>query len=169
MSTFYGLPEVGAQVTLLTHLAIRDDAHVLYGFAKEAERELFRALLRVTGVGARIALGILSGMSTQEFGRSVQAADTAALIRLPGVGRKTAERLVVELRDRLTQPPLASGGMPLSPGSQAPDSPVNEAVSALVTLGYRPAEADRMVRQVEATESTSEALIRAALKAAARP
>ena len=171
MSTFYGLPEVGAKVTLLTHLAIRDDAHVLYGFAKEAERELFRALIRVTGVGAKMALAILSGMSAEDFARCVQAADTATLTRLPGVGKKTAERLVVEMRDRLDHLQGGAGATaavfsPVTPGAAL--SPVSEAVSALVALGYRPAEAERMIRGVDGPDLNSEELIRAALKAAAR-
>lgn len=109
MSTFYTLPEVGAKATLLTHLAIRDDAHVLYGFAKERDRELFRSLLKVSGVGAKMALAILSGMDAESFARCVQAADTAALTRLPGVGKKTAERLIVEMRDRLDRLEIVPG------------------------------------------------------------
>jgi Holliday junction DNA helicase RuvA len=169
MSTFYTLPELGAQVTLLTHLAIRDDAHVLYGFARETERDLFRALLRVSGVGPRLALAILSGMTAEEFARCVQAGDTAALVRLPGIGKRTAERLVIEMRDRVDH---------LSPGQDAPaaltpalsraDRPADEAISALIALGYRPAEAQRMIRAVEAPDLSSEELIRAALKAAAK-
>jgi len=169
MSTFYALPDTGAQVTLLTHLAIRDDAHVLYGFAKERDRELFRALLKVSGVGAKMALGVLSGMDAEEFAGAVQAGDTAALVRLPGVGKKTAERLVVEMRDRLDQigvrPALAA--MPAA-GQAVDESPADEAISALVALGYKPAEAQRMIRKVETPEMHSEALIRAALKAAAK-
>ena len=170
MSTFYVLPEVGAKVTLLTHLSIRDDAHMLYGFSAEGERELFRALLKISGVGARMALAILSGMNAEEFTRCVQAADTAALMRLPGVGKKTAERLIVEMRDRL-------GPLELIPGAAASYSPVavpavespsSEALSALMALGYRPAEAERMVRKVETPELSSEELIRAALKAAVK-
>lgn len=171
MSTFYVLPETGASITLLTHLAIRDDAHVLYGFAEEAERELFRALLKVSGVGAKMALAILSGMRADEFARCVQAGDTATLVRLPGVGKKTAERLVVEMRDRLDQmgmaPALAAG--PVSVGKARGGSAAAEAVSALVALGYKPAEAERMIRKVESPESDSEQMIRAALKAAAKP
>ncbi len=170
MSTFYLLPEAGSKVTLLTHLAIRDDAHVLYGFAREAERELFRALLKVNGVGAKMALAILSGMSADEFAACVQAADTAALTRLPGVGKKTAERLIVEMRDRLDKLGVVPGAViAAAPArARAPETPSSEAVSALVALGYKPADAERMIRQVEAPESSSEALIRAALKAAAK-
>ncbi len=169
MSTFYALPETGAQITLLTHLAIRDDAHVLYGFAKEGERELFRALLKVSGVGAKMALGVLSGMNAEEFARAVQAGDIASLVRLPGVGNKTAERLVVEMRDRLDKlgvtPALAA--MPAA-AEVARKSAAGEAVSALESLGYRPVEAQRMIRGVETPEANSEELIRAALKAAAK-
>ncbi len=169
MSTFYVLPESGEEVTLLTHLAIRDDAHVLYGFAKAAERELFRALLKVNGVGAKMALAILSGMEADEFARCVQAGDTASLVRLPGVGKKTAERLVVEMRDRLEQMGVAPSLTPMSPRLETPQvSAGNEAVSALVALGYKPAEAERMVRAVDDSELSSEELIRKALKAAAR-
>lgn len=171
MSTFYNLPELGGQVTLLTHFAVRDDAQVLYGFAKEAERELFRALLKISGVGGKMALSILSSMSTDEFVRGIQTGDIGGLVRIPGVGKRTAERLIVELRDRFGQipsldssglPPVAAG--PLSPAA----SPATEAVGALVALGYRPPDAERMVRQVEAPDLSSEDLIRAALKAAAR-
>jgi Holliday junction DNA helicase RuvA len=167
MSTFYALPEVGASATLLTHLSVREDAHVLYGFAKEGERELFRALLRVSGVGAKMALAILSGMSAEEFARCVQVADIGALTRLPGVGKRTAERLVVEMRDRLDQVGRFPGAVPRAAAGAAPaaSSPGGDAVSALVALGYKPAEAERMVRGVEAPGLGSEELIRAALKA----
>lgn len=170
MSTFYALPDAGNKVTLLTHLAIRDDAHVLYGFAKEGERELFRALLKVNGVGAKMALGILSGMNAEEFARCVQAADSASLVRLPGVGKKTAERLIVEMRDRLDQLEVTPGAAPApAPAAvQRQESPADEAVSALVALGYKPVEAQRMIRTVEAPGLDSEELIRAALKGAAK-
>jgi len=169
MSTFYALPEAGAKVTLLTHLAIRDDAHVLYGFAREAERELFRALLKVNGVGAKMALAILSGMSADEFSACVQAADTAALTRLPGVGKKTAERLIVEMRDRLDKLGVFPGAaLPAAAGASRGEAPSAEAVSALVALGYKAGDAERMIRQVEKAGLSSEEMIRAALKAAAR-
>jgi len=169
LSTCFVLPETGAQITLLTHLAIRDDAHVLYGFAKESERELFRALLKVSGVGAKMALGVLSGMTAEEFARAVQAGDTAALVRLPGVGKKTAERLVVEMRDRLDQMGVVPSLEALPTTVAAPvESAADEAIAALAALGYKPAEAQRMIRKVEAPEMNSEELIRAALKAAAK-
>jgi Holliday junction DNA helicase RuvA len=169
MSTFYDLPAVGAAVLLHTHLVIREDAHVLYGFAREAERALFRALLRVSGVGPKMALAILSGMNADEFSRCVQRDDTAALSRLPGIGKKTAERLIIEMRDRLARlddDALAGAVRARAAGAGAP-SAVEDAVSALVALGYKAPEASRMVRAVAADGLGSEDLIRAALKAAA--
>ncbi len=169
MSTFYELPAVGAAVLLHTHLVVREDAHVLYGFAREAERGLFRSLLRVSGVGPKMALAILSGMNADEFARCVQRDDTAALSRLPGIGKKTAERLIVEMRDRLSRledEAFVAVARPQSAGGGAP-SAVEDAVSALIALGYKAPEASRMVRAVAAEGQGSEDLIRAALKAAA--
>jgi holliday junction DNA helicase RuvA len=164
MSTFYELPETGQAVHLLTHLLVREDAHVLFGFATEAERQLFRSLIKVSGVGARIALAILSGISVEAFARCVQSGDVAALTRIPGVGRKTAERLIVEMRDRLEQAGSAlAKSMPAGEAISAAD----EAFSALVALGYRGAEAQRLLKLVEGKHTTEE-LIRAALQAAAR-
>ena len=171
MSTFYDLPAVGETVTLVTHLAVREDAQVLYGFLRESERALFRGLLKVTGVGARMALAILSGMDAQRFARCVEQQDVAALIRLPGIGRKTAERLIVEMRDRLdglAGGPAAerSGPMPPTAGE---DSALTDAVSALIALGYKPADANRMARAVNDGAKTSEELIRAALRSVSQP
>lgn len=163
MTTFYDLPPVGHEVTLYTHLAVREDAHTLYGFVRLADRTLFRHLLKVNGVGARLALGILSGMDAGQFIACVQAGDTAALVRLPGIGKKTAERLVIELRDRLA----AETGVAAAPAGAVglpPASPVEDAVSALVGLGYKPQEASRMVRAVSAKDLSSEELIRQALQ-----
>ena len=167
MSTFSGLPAAGEPVTLLTHLAVREDAHILYGFATEAERGLFRSLLKVTGVGAKMALAILSGMDAQEFHRCVHSDDLAALTRLPGIGRKTAQRLVVEMRDRLDAPAAAGAGRPVAGPGGAGEEPVAEAVSALIALGYKPADAGRMVRGVRSEGLGSEEIIRAALQRAA--
>ena len=167
MSTFYNLPAVGEQVILFTHLAIRDDAHVLYGFASESERSLFRSLLKVSGVGAKMALAILSGMSADEFAACVQAQDTAALVRLPGIGKKTAERLIVEMKDRLDK--LELGDVTAQPKGAAPaveHSPVADAVGALIALGYKANDASRMVRGIECEGLSSEEIIRASLKAA---
>jgi len=168
MSTFYQLPALGQQVSLFTHLAIRDDAHVLYGFAGEAERSLFRSLLKVSGVGAKMALAILSGMSVDDFARCVQASDSASLVRLPGIGKRTAERLIVEMRDRLEIAAVGGGGSVVAPlPGDVPMTPVTEAVEALVSLGYKPMEASRMVRAVQSQGLSSEEIIRAALKGAA--
>jgi Holliday junction DNA helicase RuvA len=164
MSTFFHLPPVGAEVSLLTHLVVREDAHVLYGFATEEERRLFRSLIRVSGVGPKIALALLSGMSVAAFTRCVQSEDVAALTRVPGVGRKTAERLIVEMRDRIAPPPPAGGAAAVPAG----DTPEGEAYGALVALGYRPAEATRLLKAVEPGEYTTEELIRRALQGAAR-
>jgi len=164
MTTFYDLPATGGVVTLYTHLAVREDAHLLYGFAKVTDRDLFRHLLRVNGVGARLALTILSGMDAGAFAGCIQAGDTAMLVRLPGVGRKTAERLIVEMRDRLDSLAgitLARPGIAARPTS----SPLEDAVTALIGLGYKPQEASRMVRAIDTAELSSEEIIRAALQA----
>ena len=163
MSTFYDLPMDDRPVTLYTHLAIREDAHVLYGFVREGDRGLFRALLKVSGVGGKVALAILSGMSADEFALCVQADDVAALTRLPGIGKKTAERLIVEMRDRLERVTVGTPAGAGPVGAQA--GPDSDAVSALEALGYRPAEAARMVRGVKADGMGTEEIIRAALKA----
>lgn len=163
MSTFYVLPASGERVRLLTHLVVREDAHVLFGFATAAERELFRSLLKVSGVGPRIALGILSGMNAEAFARSVHEQDAAALTRIPGVGRKTAERLIVEMKDRLAAPAGAGIAVPGAPAGGAE----SEAFGALLALGYKPAEATRMLKS--AGEGTTEELIRRALQAVAGP
>lgn len=165
MSTFYVLPAGDGEVVLHTHLAVREDAHILYGFAREADRTLFRALLKVSGVGGKMALGVLSGMTAEEFGQAVQASDIAALTRLPGVGKKTAERLVVEMRDKLDTigvlPPAAG---PAASGATAPAGADQDAVAALIALGYKPPEASRMVRQVFEEGMDTETVIREALK-----
>ncbi len=169
MSTFYGLPGVGSEVGLFTHLVVREDAHVLFAFATERERSLFRELIKVSGVGPRIALGILSGATVDEFHRCVEAQDAAALTRIPGIGRKTAERLIVEMRDRLK---ALAVGMPFQvkgPAGgavQAAPSPQAEAFSALVALGYKPPEVTRLLQKVDPSVTTTEELIRHALRAA---
>jgi Holliday junction DNA helicase RuvA len=165
MTTFYDLPAVGEEVTLFTHLAVRDDAHTLYGFAKLNDRDLFRSLLRVNGVGAKLALTILSGMDTQTFVGCIQGGDTATLVRLPGVGKKTAERLIIEMRDRLGA--LTAGqmsGAQAGTGGAPPANPTEEAVTALIGLGYKPQEASHMVRAIETADLSSEEIIRHALQ-----
>lgn len=169
MSTFYQLPEVGQDVTLHTHLVVREDAHMLYGFASENERSLFKSLIKINGVGAKLALTILSGMDANEFTRCVLDNDAAALVRLPGIGKKTAERLIIELRDRLKDDLPASNTTPVLSAVDAAmpsSSPVGDAVSALIALGYKPQEASRMVRVVSSDGLDTEEIIRQSLQAA---
>ena len=163
MSTFYRLPELGAEVELHTHLLVREDAHLLYGFATEDERRLFRDLLRVTGIGPKIGLALLSGIDVDTFMRCVEAQDADALTRIPGIGRKTAERLLVEMRDRIR----ALGQMPAA-SPRADGGARAEAYAALVALGYRPVEVNRLLQSVDQEGAGTEELIRRALQAAAR-
>ena len=158
MSTFYRLPEPGTALQLVTHLVVREDAHILYGFASETERALFRNLLKVSGVGARIALAVLSGITVEGFRRCVVDKDVATLMRLPGVGRKTAERLLVEMADRL---PVDADG---EDGGAGRSTAETEAHGALLALGYRPAEAVRMLQDLDTARLGAEDLIREALK-----
>jgi Holliday junction DNA helicase RuvA len=166
MSTFYALPALGERTRLLTHLVVREDAHVLYGFATHEERALFRNLLKVSGVGPRIALAILSGGTAATFAHAVRERDATALTRIPGVGRKIAERLIVEMRDRLeladAAPVDGAVGAALAQGAEA------EAYGALVSLGYKPVEATRLLKGVGAASASlsTEDLIRRALQAA---
>ena len=164
MSTFFHLPPVGEEVRLLTHLVVREDAHVLYAFGTEEERRLFRSLIKVSGVGPKIALALLSGISVAAFAECVQREDIAALTRIPGVGRKTAERLIVEMRDRLAAPPPGGGIAAVAAGTSAE----SEADGALVALGYRPAEATRLLKAAGPGTHSTEELIRRALQGAAR-
>lgn len=166
MTTFYDLPETGAEIVLHTHLVVREDAHILFGFAKLSDRALFRSLIKISGVGPRMALGILSGMSADAFVRCIQDNDSAALTRVPGVGKKTAERLVVELRDRLGKGD--AGGVDFISATAIPANAVEEAVSALIALGYKPPDASRMVRGIESKDLGVEEIIRRALQATAK-
>ena len=166
MSTFYTLPALGAEVALHTHLVIRDDAHVLYAFATDDERRVFRALLKVSGVGPKIALGVLSGISIEAFLTSVEAQDPETLVRIPGVGRKTAERILIDLRDRV-QGLFGGEGATLAAGLANPSAAQGEAYSALVALGYKPAEVTRLLKAVDPEGATTEDLIRRALRVAA--
>jgi Holliday junction DNA helicase RuvA len=166
MTTFYDLPAVGETVVLLTHLVVREDAHLLYGFARESQRRLFRDLLKVNGIGPRIALAVLSGMSDQEFVRCVAENNLARLTQVPGIGRKTAERMVMELRDKLSFEPhgLEAEQAFASNTALPPADPAAEAVSALIALGYKPNEASRAVRGVGGKDLGVEEIIRQALK-----
>ncbi|GLQ00313.1 MAG: Holliday junction branch migration protein RuvA [Pseudomonadota bacterium] len=165
MSTFFNLPAVNEEVMLFTHMVVREDAQLLYAFATERERLLFRSLLKVNGVGAKLALTILSGSDVDTFARSVQEGDTASLTRLPGVGKKTAERLIVEMRDRLKEVSSAMGidtivsEMPMTTAGAK-----SEAIEALVALGYKPNEADKMIRSFDSEGMTTEQIIRQALQ-----
>ncbi|MBP6514114.1 MAG: Holliday junction branch migration protein RuvA [Steroidobacteraceae bacterium] len=167
MSTFYNLPPVGAEVLLHTHLVVRDDAHLLYGFASEQERRLFRDLLKVSGVGPKIALALLSGVTADAFALCIESGDIDTLTRIPGIGRKTAERLVIEMRDRVRA--LTAGAVPTLAGQTVTGAGAQaEAFAALVALGYKPAEVSRLIKSVEAEGATTEDIIRSALRAASR-
>ena len=166
MTTFYKLPDTGVEVTLFTHLAIRDDAHLLFGFATHNERTMFRTLIKVNGVGAKMALTILSGMEADHFAQCIRDGDANSLVRLPGVGKKTAERLIIEMRDRLKDWELSSvASRSADSASGRASSQSDDAVSALIALGYKPQEASRLVFAVATDEMTSEEIIRQALRA----
>lgn len=172
MSTFYALGEVDSEAVLLTHMHVREDAMLLFGFATETERSLFKELIKVNGIGAKMAVGILSAMSANEFVSAVDQADALALTRIPGVGKKTAERLVIEMRDRLknltilqnvSQPTTQAGeavAVPQVSASQIQQS----AIDALVALGYKTAQAEKMVKAVQDPEASLEAIIKQALQ-----
>ncbi|MFK8027375.1 MAG: Holliday junction branch migration protein RuvA [Gammaproteobacteria bacterium] len=164
MSTFYQLPECGEQVILHIHMIVREDAQMLYGFHDLADRRLFRTLLKVNGVGAKMALTILSGMDAKGFRHCIQFGDTDSLVRLPGVGKKTAERLVVELRDRLDNDENAAVLSSADVSVNTVRNHIDEAISALTALGYKGPEAMRMVKNVQDETSSCEDLIRLALK-----
>lgn len=169
MNTFYDLPALGEEVRLHTHLVVREDAHILFGFATENERLLFRTLIKVNGVGPKLALTILSGQSTEEFYRCVDDNDAKSLVRLPGVGQKTAERLIIEMRGRL--PDLGSLSVSKNQTQSAGNpaaSPKQEAISALCALGYKPQDAARMVQAVAGEDKSCEDLIRQALRGAVK-
>jgi Holliday junction DNA helicase RuvA len=164
MSTIYDLPATGKEVTLLTHYAVKEDGVALYGFLRESERAMFRNLIKVSGIGAKIALAVLSGVATDELARLVHAGDVVALTKIPGIGKKTAERMVVELRDRVD---AVGVRLPSSiVGEAAPVDPVGEATVALQHLGYKPVEASRLVQKAAADGDSAEAIIRKALRAA---
>ena len=170
MTTFYDLPAINEEIKLHTHLVVREDAHILFGFSTEADRTLFRTLIKVNGVGPKLALTILSGQSAEEFHRCIQDNDTQTLVRLPGVGKKTAERLVIEMRDRL--PDLGDSAMTSTgtTGAAIPSigNPKQEAVSALCSLGYKPLDASKMVQNISAEGKSCEDIIRLALQGAVR-
>jgi Holliday junction DNA helicase RuvA len=168
LSVFYDLPEIGQPIVILTHLSIKDDSHTLYGFSSESERTLFRQLLKISGIGAKLALTILSGATGDELARYVAEGDSAALVRLPGIGKKTAERIIIELRDKLDALPVAaapgSGG-----GKAAAADATGEAITALNALGYKPQESSSLVRKVAKPDMDVEEIIRLALQSTVKP
>jgi Holliday junction DNA helicase RuvA len=169
MTTFYNLPAIGVEVMLHTHLVVREDAHILFGFSTETDRSMFRTLIKVNGVGPKLALTILSGQSSEEFYRCIHNNDTQALVRLPGVGKKTAERLIIEMRDRL--PDLGDSGdssMLSVDQSQRTNNPKQEAISALCSLGYKPLDASKMVQNISVEGKSCEDIIRLALQGTIR-
>ena len=162
MSTFLELPPVGNELFLHTHMLVREDAQLLFGFASEDERALFRTVLKISGVGARIALGILSTMSAADFERCVQLEDSATLVKIPGVGKKTAERLIIEMRDKIDKVPEPAGGTAVTDDS----SPRSEAVDAQMALGYQAAEVNRLIGSLDVDGKSAEDIIRLALRQA---
>lgn len=168
MTTFYQLPEVGEQISIWTHLVIKDDAHNLIGFKAESERQLFRQLIRINGVGPKMALAILSGIDDQQFALCVTNGDVAMLTRLPGVGKKTAERLIIEMRDKVD---ALLGDSPVAAQVTGAQSMVSEAVEALQALGYRPTDAEKMIKQAQLQDETANSaslLIKIALRASVK-
>jgi Holliday junction DNA helicase RuvA len=168
LPVFYDLPETGQPVVILTHLSVKEDSHTLYGFASEAERRLFRQLLKISGIGAKLALTILSGASGEDLARYVVERDAAALTRLPGIGKKTAERIIIELRDKLDDLP-AGGASGAGGATPAAGSALGEATNALIALGYKPQEAGRMARNVAQPDMSVEEIIRQALQTMVKP
>jgi len=169
LSVFYNLPELGQPIVILTHLSIKDDSHTLYGFASESERTLFRQLLKISGIGAKLALTIVSGASGEELARYVAESDSAALVRLPGIGKKTAERIIIELRDKLDVLPAAAGPTTSGDAGALPASAISEAITALNALGYKPQESSSLVRKVAKPDMDVEEIIRLALQSTVKP
>jgi Holliday junction DNA helicase RuvA len=169
LSTLFRLPDIGVEVQLRTQLVIRDDHQTLFGFSTDEERRLFRNLVKVTGVGAKLALTILSGISVNDFVHCVQTEDKNALTRLPGIGRKTAERLILDMRDRIgpesTRAPATDGIEPL--GSEMTQTPRAEAFNALLALGYKPAETQKMLDRIRLDDLSTEDILREVLRAVA--
>ncbi|MBK8958055.1 MAG: Holliday junction branch migration protein RuvA [Proteobacteria bacterium] len=166
MTTIWALPEINQKVSLYTHLTVREDAHLLYGFVTESERALFRSLLKVNGVGTKMALVILSGMDADAFAECVHAGDTARLTALPGIGKKTAERLIIEMRDRV-EPVVVGVSAPLKAGNPRTVDAAADAVAGLIALGYKPHEASRFVHGLDTEGMKSEEIIRVVLKSLA--
>ncbi len=169
LGVFSDLPENGKQVTILIHHHFSQDSQTLYGFATLGERELFRKLLKISGIGAKMALTILSGASGEELARYVSTADVASLVRMPGIGKKTAERIIMELRDKLEGINIAAGGVTAAGGAPISTDPATEASHALASLGYKPAEVSRMISAVAEAGMDAEEIIRKALQTRVKP
>lgn len=167
MTTFYDLPALGDDLKLFTHLVVREDAHILFAFSTENDRLMFRTLIKVNGVGPKLALTILSGQSAEEFHRCIHDNDVQALVRLPGIGKKTAERLIIEMRDRLPDVSETAGSDQNISKSVAVTNPKQEAISALCALGYKPQDASKMVQNIPQQDKSCEDIIRLALQGAA--
>ena len=168
MSTFYQLPDTGNTITLLTHFVVREDAHLLFGFSQEEERKLFRALIKVNGVGPKLALTILSGMETAHFVQCIQTQNAESLIHIPGIGKKTAERLVVEMRDALSHWEMNNHTESTQTDLLHPNQVIQDAMNALTALGYKPTEAKNAISKVHQPDHSNEQLIRLALQQMAR-
>jgi Holliday junction DNA helicase RuvA len=169
MSTFYGLPALGEAVALFTHLVVREDAHILFGFGTDGERRLFRGLLKVSGIGPKIALSVLSGASVDDFLRIIEAEDVAMLTRIPGIGRKTAERVIIEMRDGVKKFAVPGTEFAAAAGIGAALTPQSEAFSALIALGYKPPEITRLLKSADEPGLSTTEIIRRALKSAVKP
>lgn len=171
MTSFYHLPEVNMETTLYTHLVVREDAHLLFGFYQKQDRTLFRELIKTNGVGPKLALAILSAMSVNEFSYAIEHEELSKLVKIPGVGKKTAERLLVELKGKFKQYRNQDffieqkvGTTTMEQSLATATSPADDAISALIALGYKPADAEKMVKRVAQPDLNSEQLIREALK-----
>ena len=164
MSTFYQLPVENEPVSLFVHLVVREDAQLLYGFSDLAQRELFRSLLKINGVGPRVGLAILSTLSTGEFVTCIHLEDTLTLTRVPGIGKKTAERMILDMRDRIDFLASADSLPGSAPGLEQEDNPLQDAIGALIALGYKPAEASRAVESVKDNSELRDDLIKNALQ-----
>lgn len=163
MSTFYELAEEQSDVSLFVHLVVREDAQLLYGFSDQPQRQLFRSLLKINGVGPRVGLAILSTLSANEFIKCIQHEDSATLTRVPGIGKKTAERMIIDMRDRIYAEEFDSAAHASGAGLEIPDNPVQDAIGALIALGYKESEANRAVNAVKDQSEQRDDLIRNAL------
>jgi holliday junction DNA helicase RuvA len=164
MFTFYRQPPIGQETVLHTHLVVREDAHLLYGFAQEQERTLFRHLIKVSAIGPKLALAILSGIEPHDFVELIMRNDSTSLIKIPGIGKKTAERLIIEMRDRLADWKLSKPMTGVDSSSQSTGVITDEAINALIALGYKPNEARQAINLIAKDHSSSEELIRHALR-----